>query len=134
MRKVFAAAAHPMTVIGFDHAIRGTFDAISIIDVLYKIPIEEWDPLLDRAVERLAPGGTLLIKEMDPTETLKNRWNSLQERLVSMIGLTLGEAFSYEAPSDFIARLERHGLTEVGAERIDRCYPHPHLLYVAIKR
>jgi len=117
-------------VIGYDDVVRGSFDVISIIDVLYKIPTSEWDALLARAASRLKPGGTLIIKEMDPTERLKNRWNRTQERLASLLGLTLGESFSYEPPADFIARLKRHGF-EARAQRIDAWYPHPHLLYVA---
>src|SRR5258705_2750298 len=53
-------------VIGFDDVITGTFDAISIIDVLYKIPIDDWDALLLRCRARLAIGGALIIKEQDP--------------------------------------------------------------------
>jgi SAM-dependent methyltransferase len=118
-------------VIGYDDVIRGSFDAISIIDVLYKIPASEWDPLLDRIAARLNPGGTLIIKEMDPTERMKNAWNRLQERAASALGLTLGESFSYESPADFTARLQRHGFASVDVQRIDTWYPHPHLLYVA---
>lgn len=120
-------------VIGFDDAIRGSFDAISIIDVLYKIPTSEWDALLARAAARLKPGGLLIIKEMDPTGRWKNRWNRLQERFASLLHLTLGESFSYESPAEFIARLKRHGF-ETTARRIDAWYPHPHLLYVAMRR
>jgi len=124
-----AAALH--FVIGYDDVIRGSFDAISIVDVLYKIPASEWDPLLDRVAARLNPGGTLIIKEMDPTERMKNAWNRLQERAASALGLTLGESFSYESPADFTARLQRHGFASVNVQRIDAWYPHPHLLYVA---
>src|SRR5256885_3176333 len=40
-------------VIGFDDVITGTFDAITIIDVLYKIPLDQWDALLLRCGSRL---------------------------------------------------------------------------------
>jgi SAM-dependent methyltransferase len=121
-------------VIGFDDAINGTFDAISIIDVLYKIPLDEWDALLLRCLSRLRAGGILIIKEQDPTARFKNGWNAIQERVASSIGLTLGESFTYEAPSDFIARLQRLGFTDVRAKRIDFIYPHPHVLYTAMRR
>ena len=68
-------------VAGFDDVVRGRFDAITIIDVLYKIPIAEWDALFARCVARLEPGGVLVIKEHDPTARLKNRWNRVQEWL-----------------------------------------------------
>src|SRR5438067_9998 len=50
-------------VIGFDDVITGTFDVITIIDVLYKIPLDQWDALLSRCRSRLANGGILIIKE-----------------------------------------------------------------------
>jgi 2-polyprenyl-6-hydroxyphenyl methylase/3-demethylubiquinone-9 3-methyltransferase len=119
------------SVIGYDDCIRGSFDAITIVDVLYKIPIAEWDALLSRVVARLAPGGVLLIKEHDPTARIKHGWNRLQERAASALGLTLGRSFSYESPSDFRARLLRHGVRELTTQRIDRGHPHPHVLYIA---
>jgi SAM-dependent methyltransferase len=117
-------------VIGFDDAITGTFDAISIIDVLYKIPLDDWDALLLRCRSRLRAGGIFIIKEQDPTARFKNAWNAIQERGASALGLTLGESFTYEAPSDFIARLTRLGFADVQSKRIDFGYPHPHILYI----
>jgi SAM-dependent methyltransferase len=119
------------SVIGFDDVVAGTFDAISIIDVLYKIPIGEWDGLLTRCRERLAEGGVLIIKEQDPTARFKNGWNAIQERIASALHLTLGQAFSYESPALFKARLERLGFVDVRTRRIDFGYPHPHVLCVA---
>ena len=118
-------------VMGFDDVVRGRFDAITIVDVLYKIPIAEWQPLLERCAQRLAPGGLLIIKEQDPTARIKNGWNRVQERIASMLGLTLGESFSYETPAAFAARLERAGFADVRVRRVDFLYPHPHLLFTA---
>ncbi|MEA2238984.1 MAG: hypothetical protein QOC81_3708 [Thermoanaerobaculia bacterium] len=119
------------SVIGFDDVVGGTFEAISIIDVLYKIPITEWDALLLRCRERLGDGGLLIIKEQDPTARVKNAWNALQERVATALGLTLGEAFTYESPAAFLARLKRLGFRDAHSKRIDFGYPHPHVLYVA---
>jgi 2-polyprenyl-3-methyl-5-hydroxy-6-metoxy-1,4-benzoquinol methylase len=130
LRKVFPLDG-VRAVIGYDEAIRGTFGAVSIIDVLYKIPLAQWDAFLVRIAARVKPGGTLIIKEQDPTARIKSSWNRVQERLASALGLTLGESFSYEAPTDFAKRLERHGFRDVRIEKIDRWYPHPHVLYVA---
>jgi 2-polyprenyl-3-methyl-5-hydroxy-6-metoxy-1,4-benzoquinol methylase len=121
-------------VIGFDDVINGTFDAITIIDVLYKIPIDQWDALLLRCRSRLADGGILIVKEQDPTARFKNGWNAIQERFASAMGLTLGESFTYEAPSEFIARLHRLGFTDAQSKRIDFGYPHPHVMYTAARR
>jgi SAM-dependent methyltransferase len=118
------------SVIGYDDCIRGPFEAVAIIDVLYKMPLADWDPFLDRVRQRLKPGGTLLIKEHDPTARVKHSWNRLQERLATALHLTLGESFSYETPRQFVERLRRHGLAAT-YQRIDRGYPHPHILFVA---
>ncbi|MEO8219109.1 MAG: methyltransferase domain-containing protein [Acidobacteriota bacterium] len=123
-----------LVVAGYDPCITGMHDTITVIDVLYKIPIQEWDGLLERIVDRMKPGGLLLIKEQDPTDRWKNAWNRIQERMASKAGLTLGESFSYEAPDVFVSRLERAGFGDVRIERIGSGYPHPHVLYVARKR
>ncbi len=120
-------------VIGFDAVVAGTFDAISIIDVLYKIPLDEWDALLLRCLARLRAGGIVIIKEQDPTARFKNGWNAIQERGASALGLTLGESFTYESPAEFVARLQRLGFEGARSKRIDFGYPHPHLLYTARK-
>ena len=67
----------------------------------------------------------------NPTARIKHSINRLQERLASALHLTLGESFSYEPPPEFIKRLRSHGFVVVEAKRIDRGYPHPHMLYVA---
>lgn len=132
-RKLFRRLGNIDYVLGYDDCIRGTFGAVAIIDVLYKIPEPEWDALLARVLARLQPGGVLLIKEQDPTARVKSSWNRVQEWLVSLAGLTLGESFSYESPRDFVARLARAGFTDARARRIDFLHPHPHVLYVARK-
>lgn len=117
-------------VVGYDSCIRGTFDAVAIIDVLYKIPFDGWDALLQSARERLESGGILIVKEHDPTARIKHFWNRIQERLATALHLTLGESFSYETPEAFTARLRRNGFNPLRTERIDTGYLHPHMLYV----
>jgi 2-polyprenyl-3-methyl-5-hydroxy-6-metoxy-1,4-benzoquinol methylase len=116
-------------VAAFDQAVRGKFDVVAIVDVLYAIPLAAWDDILARAYERLNPGGVLLVKEMDP-DSVKNRWNAFQERLAMRLRITFAGAFNYESREVFTARLERRGF-EVTSQRIDFGYPHPHLLYRA---
>lgn len=120
-------------VAGFDRAIRGRFDVIAVVDVLYAIPLAAWDDILTRAHERLAPSGVLLVKEMDPS-SIKNRWNAFQERIsMKLLRITLAETFNYESREAFAARLQRIGFIEVTSTRIDSGYPHPHLVYAARK-
>jgi 2-polyprenyl-3-methyl-5-hydroxy-6-metoxy-1,4-benzoquinol methylase len=121
-------------VAGFDDCVRGDFDVVAVVDVLYKIPIAEWDAMLARIAARVRPGGLLIVKEQDPTARVKNAWNRLQERLASALRLTLGESFSYEPPDAFAERLRRHGFEPLPPRRIDFGYPHPHVLFLAYHR
>lgn len=116
---------------GYDGAVAGEFDAVTLFDVLYRFPVEEWDPLFRSIRERLAPGGVLLIKELDPEHRLKAFWNRAQERISDRIGLTLGEAFSYETRDQIRDRLLRAGFARCEAADIGAGYPHAHILYVA---
>jgi hypothetical protein len=118
-------------VAGYDGAVAGRFAAVTVVDVLYRLPIAAWDGFLGGARDHVADGGVLLLKEIDPTHRLKGLWNRTQERIVDLLGLTLGEAHSYEAPAAMVARLERLGFTSVETVPLGAWYPHAHVLYVA---
>ncbi|MFY9823675.1 MAG: methyltransferase domain-containing protein [Thermoanaerobaculia bacterium] len=132
-RKVFLTFAGPrmQAVAGTAEAVRGPFDAVAILDVLYRLPRTEWDSLLSAVRERLAPGGLLLLKEQDPGHRLKASWNRAQEWLVDRVGLTLGDAFSYETREEIGRRLLAAGFASCEAVEIGAGYPHAHVLYVA---
>jgi len=116
---------------GTDAAVAGRFDAVALVDVLYRLPTSEWDALFRSVRERLAPGGAFLLKEMDPEHRLKAGWNRLQEWLVDRIGLTLGEAHSFETREQIRDRLLRAGFERCEAVEIGAGYPHAHILYIA---
>ena len=132
-RKVFLTGARPgmHPVAGTADAVRGPFDAVAILDVLYRLPRPAWDPLLGAVRERLAPGGVLLLKEQDPRHRLKATWNRAQEWLVDRVGLTLGDAFSYESREEVGRRLLAAGFASCEAVEVGAGYPHAHILYVA---
>jgi 2-polyprenyl-3-methyl-5-hydroxy-6-metoxy-1,4-benzoquinol methylase len=111
----------------------GRFDAVSILDVLYRIPFADWDAVLDCAFASLRPGGVLLLKEIDPSHRLKAAWNRAQERLADLLGMTLGDAFSYETREEMTARLARLGFARIEAVPLGAGYPHAHILYRAYK-
>lgn len=131
-RKIFLTFARPglHVVGGFDDAVGGLFDAVSLFDVLYRFPVAEWDALFRSVRERLAPGGVFLIKELDPEHRAKQLWNRTQERISDRIGLTLGEAFSYETRGQIRDRLSNAGFAGFEAVEIGAGYPHAHILYV----
>ena len=132
-RKLLATYRHPRVrfVAGYAEAVSGRFGAVSILDVLYRIPLPGWDPLLRQAFLRLEPGGVLLLKEIDPGKRGKALWNRAQEKAADLLGMTLGEAFSYETKEEVQARLTRLGFEDVTIEDVGAGYPHAHVLYTA---
>jgi SAM-dependent methyltransferase len=133
--KVLATYRHPRVrfVAGYADALAGTFEAVTIFDVLYRIPLAGWDPLLRLAYERLAPGGVLLLKEIDPEHRAKALWNRAQEKVADLLGMTLGDAFTYETREQIRERLTRLGFERFEALDIGAGYPHAHVLYRAWK-
>jgi SAM-dependent methyltransferase len=132
-RKIFLTYPRPhLNVVGgYDDAVAGAFDAITLFDVLYRFPLGEWDGLFRSLRARLAPGGVLLIKDLDPENRVKQLWNRTQERISDRIGLTLGEAWSYETRDQIRARLLRAGFEGFEAVEVGAGYPHAHILYKA---
>jgi SAM-dependent methyltransferase len=135
LRKALPSFDHPRVrfVAGYADALGGTFDAVSIFDVLCRVPIGVWDSILATAFERLRPGGVFLLKEIDPAHRLKGRWNRTQERIADLLGMTLGDAFSYETREQMRARLERRGFERFEAVDLGAGYPHAHILYKAYR-
>lgn len=135
-RKVLPSYRHPRVafVAGYADALSGEgspFDAVTILDVLYRIPLAGWDPLLRHAHGLLAPGGLLLLKEIDPEDRWKGAWNRAQEKAADLLGLTLGDAFAYETRQQMRERLTRLGFTDFAAHDLGAGYPHAHILYIA---
>jgi cyclopropane fatty-acyl-phospholipid synthase-like methyltransferase len=109
-------------------------DVISIIDVLYLIPIERWDALLKKCYDCLRPGGRLLLKEMDRSITWKFALLCCEETLaVKVFGLTLGNKdFTFPDNDEIRRRLERAGF-EVQEVGLDRGHFVPHRLWIGDK-
>lgn len=135
LAKVCATPPHPrvQAVAGYAGAVAGTFDVASVFDVLCRMPIDQWDGLLAAAHAALRPGGLLLVKEIDSTNRRKAAWNRLQEHGADLLGLTLGEAFSYEPPAATLVRLGRLGFVDSRVVQIGRGYPHAHVLFMATR-
>lgn len=136
IRKVLGSYHHHSVqfAAGYLDAIRSSFDAITMFDVLYRIPLDERDPLLNSIHQRLKPGGMLLVKDLDPDHALKSSWNRMQETISDHVfHLTLGEHFAYESNDQFRDRLGRAGFTDCRTFQIGSWYPHAHVLTVATK-
>lgn len=119
-------------IAGYDDCLRGTFEAVAIFDVAYRMGPAERQVLFERVFALLQPGGVFLFKDMDPRHRLKMKWARFQERLSdSLLGITLGEGFVEQTREDVLAMLAGIGFTDRQVRAIDRGYLHPHLLYTA---
>lgn len=119
-------------IAGYDESIRGTFDVAVLIDVVYRLSLDVRRALFARALQRLNPGGLLIVKEMDPSRRMKMRWARFQESISdNLFGLTIGEGFVFQTREELAAMLTEIGFTDVTARAIDRGYLHPHIVYTA---
>jgi 2-polyprenyl-3-methyl-5-hydroxy-6-metoxy-1,4-benzoquinol methylase len=110
----------------------GSANVITIQDVLYLVPIDRWDNILQKCREALKPGGALLLKEMNRTLRWKFGVLWLEETLaVKILGLTKGNNFTFPTPEEIRDRLLKAGFSDVDEVRLDRGYHVPHMLWVA---
>lgn len=121
-------------VAAFDDAIRGEFDAVIVYDVTYPMPMEVRLALFHHAYALLAPGGTFVLKDMDPARRLKMRWGNFQERLTAaLLRIHIATGHFFQTREEVQQTLEAIGFRDFHARAIDRFYPHPHVLYTARK-
>lgn len=106
------------------------FDAISILDVLYLLPIEEKLAVLRACRERIAPDGVLILKTNDTRPPWKYRIARLQEEAMTGLGLTMGHGLY------FLSREQNAGLLELAGFRptivdLNTWLPYPHVMFVS---
>lgn len=143
-RRVYAVepdlrkAVHPehapgvQWIAGFDDAVRGTFDTIVIYDATYRMSIDYRTRLYRRVFDRLRPGGTFILKDMDPGHAWKMKWARFQEWLSdTFLKVSIGEGFIYQTRAEVESTLKAIGFERFTARAIDSGYPHPHIIYTA---
>ena len=106
------------------------FDAITIMDVLYLLPVPEKLKILKRCRELLAPGGRLVLKTNDTHPAWKFRWAWLQEVAMTRIGLTMGEhALYFLSCEQHVGLLKEAGFRHVDVAHLPFLLPYPHTLF-----
>lgn len=121
-------------VAAFDDAVNGTFDAVVMYDMTYRLPLTLRREIFERAFKRLTPGGLLVFKDMDGSARLKMKWARFQEWLSdSFLHISIGSGFIYQTPAEVRAMLESIGFTDFQNRDIGAGYPHPHMIYTARK-
>lgn len=135
-RQAFAAsgsAIGQLAVMDIADLPEGSVDVISMIDIMYLVPLGRWDGILKRCYDCLRPGGRLLLKEMDRSLSWKFALLCLEEGLaVKVLGLTLGGKFAFPRREEIRSRLGAAGFA-VEEIPLHHGYPVPHHLWIGIK-
>lgn len=108
----------------------GSWDAIAVVDVLYLLPEVEQKRVIAALAARLRPGAALVVKEMDTRPRYKAAWMRLQEQIVvRLLRVTKGSTLAFTDPAALEDAMRMAGLS-VARRRVDRHFPHPHVLIV----
>ncbi len=108
----------------------GNLDAISIVDVLYLLPLAEKRRVLTRCLELLSPGGRLILKTNDTHPAWKYRWAWFQEVIMTTLGLTMsGEGLHFIGCDQTSALLREVGFRDVQVFHLPSLLPYPHTLF-----
>jgi SAM-dependent methyltransferase len=104
------------------------FDAAYMLDIVHHIPAEAVRPLLEQMAKALAPGGRLLVKDVDSRPAYK-RWFTC----------ALDWAMDPRSPVHYWSGEELQGLLEDVGFTVYRhlmvdFLPYPHILYVCERR
>lgn len=101
-----------------------SFDAIYMLDLIHHLPEGEVPPFLEKLRDRLAPGGILIVKDVEDRPRWKMWFTLLLDRL--MVGM---EPIHYWPESELTRLLSSLGF-EVRRHRMRDILPYPHILYV----
>jgi 2-polyprenyl-3-methyl-5-hydroxy-6-metoxy-1,4-benzoquinol methylase/uncharacterized protein (DUF2062 family) len=88
----------------------GQADTVLLIDVLHYLPLAEQDALLTAAARALAPGGRLLVRELDAGRSLRSALTRANEWLARKTGFNRGRASQYRPARELTTLLEGQGL------------------------
>lgn len=119
-------------IAGYDDCVRGTFDAVVIYDATYRMSREVRRAVFERSFQRLRPGGTFVLKDMDTSHPFKMKWARFQEWLSdTLLHISIGSGFIYQSAEELERVLREIGFTDFRSRAIDRGYLHPHMIFTA---
>ncbi|HEX9382786.1 MAG TPA: class I SAM-dependent methyltransferase [Gemmatimonadaceae bacterium] len=112
----------------------GSLVGIAMIDILHYFDPASQQFLVSQAARVLAPGGVLVLREIDSDDGIKARANRLYERLATGVGFTrsVGPKLSFRGAGGWTSLLATAGFTV----RAERCGPlfFADVLFVAHRR
>ncbi len=114
-----------------DDVTEGDLDAVTIMDVLYLLPVPEKLKIMKRCRELLRPGGKLVLKTNDTHPAWRFRWAWLQEVAMTRIGLTMGEhALYFISCKQTVELLKEAGFRQTEVVHLPFLLPYPHTLFI----
>lgn len=117
-----------------DELPEGTYDCITILDVLYLMSDADKSAVLAGCFRTLKPGGTLVVKELDTKPRWKFAPSALEEFVaVRVVGMTHGERLHFQSVEELTRTVTQVGFRDAEMLRIDRGYIHPHVVVRAHK-
>ena len=108
-------------------------DVVTIVDVLHYFDDATIARVLDAALARLAPSGTLLIREGDRAKSGGSSWTRFVEWLAVKIGWNRAHAVDFRDAGALKALLEARGLTVSVQDTAGKLHPG-NVLFVCRRR
>lgn len=85
-------------------------DVVLLLDVLHYLPVEAQDRVLRALAARLAPGGTLFLRDADAALGWRFRVTAIEERLFTGLGVNRGAGLYFRPIAEIARLLEAEGL------------------------
>jgi len=108
--------------------LAGTFDGAYMLDVIHHVPEAVVPELLDRLHDRLAPGATLVAKDVDASQGWKRRFTHLLD-----FAMAPRSPVHYWTRERLASAIACAGF-EVSVRALPDFLPYPHVLYACVKR
>ncbi|CAM8657306.1 UbiG 2-polyprenyl-3-methyl-5-hydroxy-6-metoxy-1,4-benzoquinol methylase [Acidimicrobiia bacterium] len=114
-------------------ALEGGWRAIVFADVLYLMHPEDRAAILSACFEALAPGGLLIVKEVDTRPRMKALLAQFQEILSTRVfRITRGSHLDFPSLTELESLMTELGMSTI-AKHIDHGYIHPHCVVIGTK-
>ncbi len=111
-----------------------SFDCITVIDVLYSVPLKEWPDIFAVVRKYLKPDGKLIVKETVNSPGWKYYICLLQEFMaINILKYTKGHSPILGSVKFYLQQMETNGLTTQEHKRVDQGYLWPHYLFICKK-
>ena len=116
------------------HIPSNTFDVVTVLHVLYLLPMALREEFLQHCVRVLRPGGTLVLAINVKTSGWKYFVTYLQELImVNVLGLTMGKTVRFQTLEECKKWITKAGAGVSSIKSLDRGRPYSHAAVVAHK-